>query len=272
MGSALHLGLLLYFLFNGADLHEDGNMLLEKDFGVPTDAAGANRIEGTIFDVPHNTMCDAVPLQYVIQTKDTEAALGKDADPVALYKELVEGWGETWVDWRSCPAENPSEGGGYTTYTGSDPSLFAGTNMSTQYSAVYSKESRILHWGCRCATQGRYAHYTILFNIFVYCQIWNEFNARSIGDDGLAAFRGLHKNAMFAGVIVFTVALQLFMTQVSGDFTRTTALNTHDWFWSVVLAFLVIPMGIIKRFIPVSEDPNDFADTGVQSADAKKSN
>merc|ERR1712167_275061 len=218
------------------------------------------------------TMCDMVPVQYVIQTKDTAAALGRDADPAKLYEELVVGWGGVWKDYTSCPAENPTDPKGYTAYDGGDSTLFANVSMSTQYSAAYSKHSRVLHWGCRCATQGRYAHYTILFNLFVYCQIWNEFNARSIGDDGLAAFRGLHKNAMFAGVIFFTVALQLFMTQVSGDFTRTTALNTHDWFWSVVLAFLVIPMGIIKRFIPVSEDPNDFADTGVQSADAKKSN
>ena len=31
--------------------------------------------------------------------------------------------------------------------------------------------------------QADYSHYSVIFNIFVFCQVFNEFNARSIGDD-----------------------------------------------------------------------------------------
>merc|ERR1711964_245399 len=61
------------------------------------------------------------------------------------------------------------------------------------------------YWGCRCSVQGEYIHFTIIFNAFVFCQIFNEFNARSIKHDAMAAFRGLTHNPMFVGVIVTTV-------------------------------------------------------------------
>merc|ERR1711871_113839 len=244
MQSALHLFLLLFLLFHGADLHED------KDL---TDAKGANYVEGSFFDVPHNVMCESVPTEYKISNDKTKDALGEAGEPAELYEKMVKDFGVEWTGYESCPAENPREPTGK--YTG--------------YAADYSEKSRYLHWGCRCAVQGQYAHYTIIFNAFVYCQIFNEFNARSIGDDIGAAFRGLHKNAMFAGVIIFTVALQLFMTQVSGNFTRTTALTFDDWLWSVILAASVIPMGVVMRLIPVAENPDDFANTGAAAGRKK---
>ena len=55
---------------------------------------------------------------------------------------------------------------------------------------------------------GRRKHFTLIFNAFVFCQIFNEFNARSIGDDA-NVLRGLATNPIFQGVIVFTVLAQV---------------------------------------------------------------
>ena len=74
-----------------------------------------------------------------------------------------------------------------------------------------------------------YIHYSIIFNAFVFSQIFNEFNARSIGNSW-SVLSGLTTNPMFQGVIAFTVAAQWSIVQYGGDFTKvcdTTALRCH---------------------------------------------
>jgi magnesium-transporting ATPase (P-type) len=61
---------------------------------------------------------------------------------------------------------------------------------------------------------------TIVFNTFVFCQIFNEINARSIGDD-FNVFKGLYKNPLFVAIIIFTVLAQYAMVQFGGDFVGT---------------------------------------------------
>lgn len=63
-----------------------------------------------------------------------------------------------------------------------------------------------------------YTHYTILFNAFVFCQIFNEFNARSIFDQW-NVFKGLSKNPLFFAIIIITTILQVrIATSLSLDF------------------------------------------------------
>jgi magnesium-transporting ATPase (P-type) len=47
-------------------------------------------------------------------------------------------------------------------------------------------------------------HFTLIFNFFVFCQVFNELNARSIGDSA-DIFTGLGSNLMFLAVLAFTV-------------------------------------------------------------------
>ena len=73
--------------------------------------------------------------------------------------------------------------------------------------------------GTACNTYD-YTHYTVIFNLFVFCQVFNEFNARSIGDDWKAAWRGLSGNPMFLSVIFFTILFQVFIVHCGGAFSK----------------------------------------------------
>lgn len=112
---------------------------------------------------------------------------------------------------------------------------------------------------CKCEDlEEDYTHYTFMFNCFVFAQLFNEFNARRIGDDW-NVFRGLHKNYLFLAVIVITIGLQAFIVEVGGQFTKTEGLSFELWLWSIALGAIALPLGVVMRFIPVSEDPNSFA-------------
>ena len=105
---------------------------------------------------------------------------------------------------------------------------------------------------------GSTKHFTIIFNAFVYCQIFNEFNAREIGDD-FNPFRNLRQNPMFIGVIAFTAIAQWFIVQYGGDFTQTSPLDVRTQLITVILGAVSIPLGFVMRLIPVEENPKSFA-------------
>ena len=114
---------------------------------------------------------------------------------------------------------------------------------------------------------GSRAHLTIIFNFFVFCQVFNELNARSIGD-AANVLSGLGTNVMFLAVILFTVGAQVGIVQFGGDFTKTAPLTPEQWVRTVGLAAITLPLGVLMRFIPVSEDPSDFAPTSCGSIKA----
>lgn len=106
--------------------------------------------------------------------------------------------------------------------------------------------------------EGSTAHYTVIFTTFVFCQVFNEFNARSIGKQ-FNVFSGLHRNAVFVVIIAFTVAMQYVIVQYGGDFVKVTPLNNDQWFRCVLIASLTIPLGGLMRLTPVTESESDFA-------------
>lgn len=101
-------------------------------------------------------------------------------------------------------------------------------------------------------------HFTILFNAFVFCQIFNEFNAREIGDV-FQPFAKLGKSPMFLLIIIVTVISQYLIVVYGGDFTQTSPLSVQEWKVTVALGALSVPIGYLMRQIPIDEDPASFA-------------
>jgi len=91
-------------------------------------------------------------------------------------------------------------------------------------------------------------HYTILFNAFVWCQIFNEFNSRRL-DNEPSAFRGVLKSKIFVGVIAVTIAVQYAFIEYGGEFTKTVPLTQKDWLSTVAIGSITIPIGFLTRLI-----------------------
>ena len=106
--------------------------------------------------------------------------------------------------------------------------------------------------------KGSAKHFTIVFNVFVLCQVFNEFNARSITSDA-NVLKGIHRNPMFLAIVVFTLGAQYGIVTYGGDFTKTAPLTLEEWKTCAAIAAVTVPLGILMRFLPVSEDPSTFA-------------
>ncbi|KAI9186958.1 hypothetical protein LWI28_022740 [Acer negundo] len=73
---------------------------------------------------------------------------------------------------------------------------------------------------------------TLIFNSFVICQIFNEFNARKPDEKNI--FAGITKNRLFMGTVALTVVLHILII----EFLGTVRLNWKHWIISVVIGFI----------------------------------
>lgn len=110
-------------------------------------------------------------------------------------------------------------------------------------------------FGCE---DGGLKHFTLIFNAFVMCQLFNEFNAREIGDS-FKPFANLFSNPFFLVIILVTLGGQYLIVEFGGNFTQTVPLNEDEWAMTVFLGALSIPLGFFMRLIPVSECEDSFA-------------
>jgi Ca2+-transporting ATPase len=96
-------------------------------------------------------------------------------------------------------------------------------------------------------------HYTIIFNVFVFLQLFNEVSSRKLHDDGPGVFEGLFANPLFMSIIIGSAAFQAFIVEVGAGFTSTKSLDWDQWLICMALGFLSIPWGYVVRLIPINE-------------------
>ncbi|XP_060961310.1 calcium-transporting ATPase 12, plasma membrane-type-like [Cannabis sativa] len=94
---------------------------------------------------------------------------------------------------------------------------------------------------------------TLIFNTFVLCQVFNEFNSRSMEKKNV--FKGVHRNKLFLGIIGFTIVLQVVMVEFLKKFADTTNLNWWQWLGCIAIAAVSWPIGWFVKSIPVSNEP-----------------
>lgn len=99
---------------------------------------------------------------------------------------------------------------------------------------------------------------TIIFNTFVFCQLFNELNSRSISDD-MNIFQNLDNNQIFMFIILVTVIVQVIIVEFGSGFVKTTSLTASQWIKCIMLGSLSLPLGGLMRLIPVKESEKDFA-------------
>ncbi|KAI3678880.1 hypothetical protein L6452_38184 [Arctium lappa] len=94
---------------------------------------------------------------------------------------------------------------------------------------------------------------TIIFNTFVFCQVFNEFNSRKLEQRNI--FRGIHTNRLFLGITGMTIILQVVMVEFLKNFADTEKLNGVQWGVCIAIAALSWPIGWIVKLIPVPDKP-----------------
>jgi len=69
---------------------------------------------------------------------------------------------------------------------------------------------------------------TIFFTVYVFFQVWNQINCRSLTPD-VSGFRGLHKNPLFLLIASLTVFGQVLIVNFGGAVFAVEPLTLIDW-------------------------------------------
>jgi calcium-translocating P-type ATPase len=98
---------------------------------------------------------------------------------------------------------------------------------------------------------------TLVFNSFIFCQIFNEFNARKLNDEK-NPFVNLRGNYIFISVLFVIIAVQVVIVEFTYDFAKVTPLDFSQWIYCIIVGSISLPLGFLMRFIPVPKERSGF--------------
>lgn len=80
-------------------------------------------------------------------------------------------------------------------------------------------------------------------------QVFNEISSREM--EKINVFRGILQNYVFLAVLISTIVFQFIIVQFLGDFANTIPLTMSQWFVTVFLGFLGMPIAAVVKLLPV---------------------
>ncbi|ESW27828.1 hypothetical protein PHAVU_003G235500 [Phaseolus vulgaris] len=90
---------------------------------------------------------------------------------------------------------------------------------------------------------------TLIFNTFVFCQVFNEVNSREMEE--IDVFKGIWDNQVFIAVLGCTVFFQIVIVEYLGTFANTTPLSLVQWIFCLGVGYLGMPLAVRLKQIPV---------------------
>ncbi|KAI7880657.1 PMCA-type calcium-translocating P-type ATPase [Lichtheimia hyalospora FSU 10163] len=90
---------------------------------------------------------------------------------------------------------------------------------------------------------------TIVFNIFVFLQVFNEINCRRI-DGSINVFKGIFRDWIFLVIQLVVIHCQFLIVTFGGIAFKTTPLTPNQWLVTILIGALSLPVGTIIRLLP----------------------
>lgn len=95
---------------------------------------------------------------------------------------------------------------------------------------------------------GRYKQ-TLIFNTFVWMQVFNQYNNRRL-DNKFNILEGVQRNSFFIGIQFIIVAGQIMIISVGGTAFSVVRQGIKAWGIALVLGLVSIPIAFLIRLIP----------------------
>ena len=92
--------------------------------------------------------------------------------------------------------------------------------------------------------------YTIVFQTFVFMQLFNQINARKLGEREWNVFASFFNNFMFIAILIITFGVQMLIVEYGGRYMRAYPLSMRDNGICAAIASFTLIWGLILKCIP----------------------
>ena len=87
---------------------------------------------------------------------------------------------------------------------------------------------------------------TVVFAFFIFATIFNGFNART---ESMNLFEHITENKRFLVVMGLIAVVQIIMVTIGGELLRTVPISMKSWIIVIGLAFIVVPIDLIRKML-----------------------
>ncbi|KAJ2781332.1 plasma membrane calcium [Coemansia javaensis] len=91
---------------------------------------------------------------------------------------------------------------------------------------------------------------TMVFNAFVFLQVFNQINCRRIQPNEFNVFANIHRDTGFLLVQVAIVSAQWLIVSYGGVAFSTVPLTGYQWIGTLFIGMLSLPVGLFFRMLP----------------------
>jgi len=92
----------------------------------------------------------------------------------------------------------------------------------------------------------------MVFQIFVFMQLFNQLNARLIEFGEFNIFSGIFRNWLFIFITLLTFIVQVIMVEVGGQITKCYPLNWNENYVALVIGSGELLWGIAIKLVPLA--------------------
>ena len=97
-------------------------------------------------------------------------------------------------------------------------------------------------------------HFTLIWNTFIFLQVFNLINCRDVSSSGRNGFSGLHRNFLTMMIILLIIGIQFLscFTFLGRIFFEAAYTGGREWMVTIVAAASVMLASALLKFVPES--------------------
>jgi|Transcript_33357 magnesium-transporting ATPase (P-type) len=92
--------------------------------------------------------------------------------------------------------------------------------------------------------------YTIIFQSFVFLQLFNQINSRKLGERDFNVFTKFCNNWMFIFITILTFAIQVLIVQYAGRYMSVVPLTVEQNLWCAAIGASCMIYSIFTKLVP----------------------
>ncbi|KAF4375134.1 hypothetical protein F8388_017280 [Cannabis sativa] len=127
-------------------------------------------------------------------------------------------------------------------------SVYINIQKFVQFQLTVNVVALIVNFSSACLT-GKHFYSYLKQSYQLPSKVFNEISSREMEE--INVFKGILDNYVFVGVLACTVVFQIIIIEFLGTFANTSPLTLSQWFVSLFIGFLGMPVAAGLKMIPV---------------------